>query len=276
MATYGFIGSGHIVEMLLTGLLSREGAEPPRFLCSDVSEERRSRVAERFGVRTTADNEQVLRESGVVVLAVRPQDAAGLLRSLAGRVPPGRLVISVMAAVPLAALGLLGERVPVVRMAPNPPAQVRTAITALAPNRWVTPEQMESAQDLAASLGRVMVTTEEKLDVILALFSPAPVFLFVESLVEAGVRAGLTAEESELVVKQATCGCMKMWDESKASASELRSRACTPGGISVEMLDVLERGGVPGAIAECVRAGVEKGARLARTVVAALAPGGAA
>lgn len=264
MITYGFIGAGHIVETLASGMLARGGVRASQIVCSDISEERRRLIGDRLKVRTTDDNEEVVREADVILLAVPPQAAPQLLRSLAGRIPRGKLVVSIMAGVPLAALNTLGGDVPIIRAGANPPAMVGEALTALVPNERVTPGEMEIVKGIAKAIGRVMVTGEAKLDIILALFSPAPVYLFAESMVEAGVRAGLTRRESETVVIQTMLGCMKMWAESDCSVGDLRAQACTPGGVSVEMIHELERAGIRRVVSDCVMTGVDKCVRLGR------------
>ncbi|MGE5483514.1 MAG: pyrroline-5-carboxylate reductase family protein [Ignavibacteriales bacterium] len=264
MITYGFIGAGHIVETLAGGILAGGEVARSQIICSDISEERRKMIGDRLKVRTTGDNEEVVREADVILLAVPPQAAPQLLRSLGGRIPRGKLVVSIMAGVPLSALNRLGEGVPVVRAGANPPARVGEALTALVPNERVTPGDLEIVKRIAHTIGRVVVTDETKLDIIMALFSPAPVYLFAESLVDAGVRAGLTRKESETVVLQTMYGCMKMWAESDCSVGDLRAQACTPGGVSVEMIHELEREGIRGVVSDCVMAGVDKCVRLGR------------
>ncbi|MEW6524321.1 MAG: pyrroline-5-carboxylate reductase dimerization domain-containing protein [Bacillota bacterium] len=107
------------------------------------------------------------------------------------------------------------------------------------------------------------MVSEEKLNIIMALASPAPVYLMAESLMDAGVRAGLHRDEAVSVVMQLLRGTGEVWEEPGMPISELRADAGIPGGISVERLHVLEPGGLRGAVSDAVRAGVGAGADLA-------------
>lgn len=91
----GFIGSGAITSAIVKGLCAAEGLH-----CPIVLSPRNARVAAELAatyrqVRVAATNQQVLDDSDVVFLAVRPQVAHEVLTSVAFR--PAHRVISLVA-----------------------------------------------------------------------------------------------------------------------------------------------------------------------------------
>ena len=71
--------------------------------------------------------------------------------------------------------------------------------------------------------------------------SPAATYLFFQSLIDAGIKAGIDRETSTKIVYQTIVGAMEVWKERQVSPDDLLSEACTPGGISVESISTLEK-----------------------------------
>src|SRR5229473_2092473 len=101
--TLGFIGAGNMGEALVKGLLHSKAAQPAQIRVSARRPERIRELAERYGVQG-GSNAEVARQSDVVVLAVKPQILDQVLRSLTHEITREKLVISVAAGVPIAAI----------------------------------------------------------------------------------------------------------------------------------------------------------------------------
>ena len=153
---------------------------------------------------------------------------------------------------PISAYESLGDNTPVVRALPNPPSQIGMGIAALAFNPHVTDVQKSDIFELFASLGEYVVTREENINAVMALSSPAATYLFFQSLIDAGVRAGIDRETSTKVVYQTIVGAMEIWNQRQASPHDLLSEASTPGGISVESIFTLEQYAFRAALNEAI------------------------
>ena len=141
---------------------------------------------------------------------------------------------------------------PVVRALPNPPSQIGMCIAALAFNPHVKDKQKSDIFELFASLGEYVVLREENINAVMALSSPAATYLFFQSLIDAGVRAGIDHETSTKVVYQTIVGAMEIWNQRQASPHDLLSEASTPGGISVESIFTLEQYAFRAALNEAI------------------------
>ncbi|MEO0869278.1 MAG: NAD(P)-binding domain-containing protein, partial [Cyanobacteria bacterium J06642_11] len=93
----GIIGGGVMGEALLSCLLSRGLYEPESVLVADLSHGRRQLLTEQYGVGTTHSNREVIDQSNIIVLAIKPQVFDAVARDFSGIVasdPP--LVLSIL------------------------------------------------------------------------------------------------------------------------------------------------------------------------------------
>src|SRR3954451_25244331 len=132
MQTLGFIGVGNMGEALVRGLVQAGTARSQDVLVSARRKERVEELSRLYGVRG-GSNSEVARQSDVVVLAVKPQILDQVLREIAGDIDRNKLIISVAAGVPIAAIERLPPPpLPAVGTFPTAPAPVRAGAPALA------------------------------------------------------------------------------------------------------------------------------------------------
>src|ERR1700722_19338654 len=150
---------------LIKGLLHGPVMPAERIMASDVKSERLEQLHAAHGIRTTTDNHVLLRESDVLVLAVKPQAIDKELTEVGGEVRADQLVVSVAAGVPIAALeGRLPEGSRVVRAMPNTPATMQDGATAIAAGTYATADDLRVTRELFEAVGRVVVLEETLLD----------------------------------------------------------------------------------------------------------------
>jgi len=251
----GFVGGGAMAEALAGGLLAA-GVAAQRILASDVTAERRERLASRLAIGTCDDNARVAAESDVVVIAVKPGLVETALAGLAASSSP--LWISIAAGVPLARLArALAPGARIVRAMPNTPALVRAGATALCANAAVAPAELALARELFESVGLVWVAQEEaQLDAVTGLSGsgPAYVFLLLEALGAAGERMGLPRAAADRLAFQTVFGAAKLALESERSPAELRAQVSSPGGTTLAGLARLDALGFRAAVEAAVEA----------------------
>src|SRR3990167_803314 len=79
----GFLGAGNIGEAMIRGLLQAALVPAQDIAASDARPERLAQVARQHGIRPCADNATLVRESDVIVLAVKPQIMAAVCEEVA-------------------------------------------------------------------------------------------------------------------------------------------------------------------------------------------------
>jgi pyrroline-5-carboxylate reductase len=113
----------------------------------------------------------------------------------------------------------------------------------------------------------VKVEDEDLMDAVTGLSGsgPAYVFLFMEALVEAGVRQGLPVEKAGPLVMQTTLGSARLALESGKDLAQLRDMVTSPGGTTIEGLKKLEQGNLRTIVDEAVEAATKRAKQLSRS-----------
>ncbi len=180
---------------------------------------------------------------GTVVLAVKPQSMDGALAPLTRFVAPGTCFLSIAAGKTLGYFEKqLGGSAAVVRAMPNTPAAVGRGITAYVANANVTADQKARAHRLLEAVGEALeADAEDWIDAVTALSGggPAYVFLLIEALAAAGVKAGLPEEFAMRLARATVAGSGELARRSPEPASQLRVNVTSPGGTTAEALKVL-------------------------------------
>ncbi|HBT48113.1 MAG TPA: pyrroline-5-carboxylate reductase [Peptococcaceae bacterium] len=257
--TIGFIGAGAMGGALIEGLLASRVVPAERIVVFDISRERLEELARKHGIRPAAGGPQVVEQADIVVVAVKPETVAGVLRTLSFK--PSHLVISVAAGITLKQLeGWIGPGVPIMRAMPNTPALVREGITVLAGNGLVTPEQGKAALEIFASVGQALLLPEDQLDAVTGLSGsgPAYVYLFIEALADGGVLCGLGRDTALKLAAQTVLGAARMVLNTGEHPAVLKSQVTSPGGTTIAGLEVLENRALRGALMEAVRAAARR------------------
>jgi pyrroline-5-carboxylate reductase len=243
--TLGFIGAGNMASSLIAGLVA-DGYPAQHIWASDLDAEKLDLLASRFSIQTSANNQTVVENAQILVLAVKPQALQAVAREIGPSVRRAKpLVISLAAGVTEAAIDRwLGGDADIVRCMPNTPALVKTGATALHGNDQVSAEQRSRAEAVLRAVGlTVWVETEELLDTVTALSGsgPAYFFLFMEAMEEAAIQLGLEAATARLLAQQTALGAARLAIESDDSPAELRRRVTSPGGTTERAVGVFEQ-----------------------------------
>ncbi len=263
--TIGFLGAGRMATALAKGFVQAKLAGADQIIASDPNDAARSAFAREVGAKTTASNIEALKFGGVLLLAVKPDQVADVLKEIRGQLAENHLLLSIAAGVPLAKLESgLGDGARVIRVMPNTPALVGASATAYALGKNATAEDGRLAQKLFSSVGIAFQLKESLLDAVTGLSGsgPAYVYLIIEALSDGGVAAGLPRDVATRLAAQTVFGSAKMALETGQHPGALKDMVTSPGGTTLEGIHELEKCGVRGALMNAVRAAAEKSKKL--------------
>jgi pyrroline-5-carboxylate reductase len=259
----GFIGAGNLAEAVIKGLTL--GNEKPRIMVTDLLEERLSFLEEKYGVLIGA-LAQVVDESDVLILAVKPKDIAAVLKSLAGFPLQGKLVISVAAGIPLKMLESSLPGVAVVRVMPNTSCAVLLSMTGMVQGSLATVKDKLLAEDIFGRVGKVLWVTEDKINAVTAISGsgPAYYYLFTECLAAAGAELGLTAEEARVLAQETFAGASQMLISSGKTPARLRDDVTSPNGTTYAALQQFEQANLRDIVLAAARSAAGRAAEMER------------
>jgi pyrroline-5-carboxylate reductase len=245
----GLIGAGNMATALARGI-----GEP--VLVSDVDRERAERLAELTGGQALDSNRAVAERADAVVLCHKPAQLGEVAADLGDT---AKAVVSILAATPIAALELAYADRPVYRFMPNIPAEVRKGVFCFTPGTRAADGPQAEILERFGRAGTVIELPESLIDPATAIMGCGPAFfaLIAESLIDAGVRHGLTPDAAARMATETMAGAAAVIAESGNDPVALRRRVTSPGGSTARGLEALERGGVRAAFADAVDAVVE-------------------
>jgi pyrroline-5-carboxylate reductase len=261
-----FIGGGNMAAALIGGLIAR-GTPAAALAVIDPSAAQRDTIGARFGIAAHAAPDAAALEVDVIVLAVKPQQMREAVAAIAPAIGT-QLLMSVAAGVRATDLSRwLGGYGRIVRTMPNTPALVGLGATGLA----MLPGGAQTDRTLAASIMEavgitVWVDEEDQLDAVTALSGsgPAYVFRFMESMIEGGVRLGLSRDQAHRLTVQTFVGASQLAARSEDPVSVLRERVTSKGGTTAAALTVLNERNLPQAISDAMAAADRRSDELGR------------
>ena len=247
-----------MASSLISGLID-SGHSPRQIWVSDINSDALQNLAANLNVNITTDNETVINESDVVVLAVKPQVLREVAENAAASIRKKQaLVVSIAAGITQKSLSKwLGEDVAIVRCMPNTPALVLTGATGLYANANVNEEQRDLAENILRSVGVCLwVDQESELDVVTAVSGsgPAYYFLLMEAMEKAALELGMPERTARLLVQQTALGAAKIALESAESPEQLRRRVTSPGGTTERAIETFVQGGFSELVAKAIHA----------------------
>ena len=252
------IGTGNMGEALVGGLIVSQSSKPKNIICSDVRQDKLDQVKSKFKVRTTTNNLKAVAEADIIIYAVKPQIMAATLTETAAKLDMSKLVISIAAGVPLAAMeACIGKDLRLIRVMPNIAAFVKEAASAIAAGAHATKEDVGLAMEIFNSIGKCIFLKENYLmDAITGLSGsgPAYIFLIVDALADAGVKMGLSRQDSLFLAAQTVLGAAKLLIETQEHPGQLKDRVTSPGGTAIAGLATLESGGLRTTLINAVEA----------------------
>ena len=264
----GFIGGGNMANSLISGLIA-SGHSAQQIWVSDSDQEKLSSLATNMHINTSATNDALIAEVDVVVLAVKPQVIAAVIKgSKASFDKANILLVSIAAGINQESLSKwLGEDKAIVRCMPNTPALVQTGATGLHANQNVTDEQHDLAENIMRSVGiSVWVENESELDAVTAVSGsgPAYFFLLMEAMEKAALELGLTEHTARLLIEQTALGAAKIALESSESPGELRARVTSPGGTTEQAIKTFNQGDLTGLVSKALQSAHNRSIELAK------------
>jgi pyrroline-5-carboxylate reductase len=257
----GILGTGNMGEALIHGLLYGHLCRPEQIFCSDVRAERLKVIREKYGVKSTSHNVEVVKQSDIVILAVKPQIMKQVVEEIAKYLDLSKLIISIAAGVPLDAIEACARKdLKLIRVMSNICVSVREGVSAIAGGKHALKEDLMMAKTIFDSVGKSLFIEEGLLDAVTGLSGsgPAYIFLIIDALADAGVKVGLSRDDALILASQTVLGAAKMLIETGEHPGKLKDMVTSPGGTAIAGLHTLEEGGLRTTLINAVEVATQR------------------
>lgn len=262
--THGFgricvLGGGNLGQALVRGWVECGDIEPKNITvtrrdCSKLKD------LELMGVRVTEDNVAAVESSGIVIVAVQPQQTSMLfseIKEVAESRP--RTFISVVSGTSLEDVkeGLELDKNCVVRAMPNTAVSVGEAVTCLAAHDT---EALEQAERLFGCIGKTLQLAEEMITPATALSACGIAFFLrcIRAASQGGIEIGFHPEEALFLAAQTAKGASSLILEAGFHPEDGIDKVTTPRGCTIAGLNEMEHQGLSSAIIRGIVTSAEK------------------
>jgi pyrroline-5-carboxylate reductase len=264
MKRIGFIGAGNMAEAIIKGLVETGNYEIR--VTNRANQAKLENMVRTYHVIPTTFEEVIL-QSEILVLAVKPKDVSEVLSRISKSYNPNNpLLISVAAGISLELIHKFLPENPVVRAMPNTSSAVMRSMTGLVEGLRVKEHHRSDVEEIFGAVGKFVWIPEEQMNSLMAISGsgPAYFYLFTEGLVKAGIKFGFTPYQAEMLAKETIIGAAKMLEETKKSPGKLREEVTSPKGTTLEALNVFIGKGLEDIVQQAAKACRSRGEEMER------------
>jgi len=261
----GFIGAGNMAEAIIAGM-ARDSSAADRvsgIRVYDISPERMDDLKKKYGVFACETAEQLLQESDLCILSVKPNVAKDVLKNIKVN---NICIVSIVTGLTYKQMteNMTAKGGRFLRVMPNTPLMAGEGASVFATPHTLLPEEIQLAECIFSGSGIVKYVEEAHLPAVTGLSGsgPAYVYIFIEALADAGVKNGLPRTLALELAAQTVLGAAKLVKQSELHPGVLKDNVCSPGGTTIEGVAILEQSGFRGAVIQAVDASAEKARKL--------------
>ena len=263
--TIGFIGAGNMATALISGLINSDQSAS-KIIASSPEQEHLEKLSKDFGIKTTNNNLEIVDNSDIVILAVKPNIVQAVIDEIKDvATDKDILIISIAAGVKIEKIeSQLGSPMRVIRAMPNTPASIMEGVTAICANSNAQSNDIENAKLLFECVGKIAHINEKDIDIFTALIGsgPAYVFYLIESLLDSSKNLHLSEQVKINLLASMISGAANLVINSDDSPNVLRKKVTSPGGVTQTAIEEFETEGLKEIISKSMIAAEKKSIEL--------------
>jgi pyrroline-5-carboxylate reductase len=258
------LGGGNIGSAIALGLINSKLYTPSEIIITRRNQELMKPFLEK-GFSASPSNSDAVRETGIVIIAVTPQQLNSLLAEIKGSIDPGRhTVISIVSGATINQIReQLGGDVAVIRVMPNTAIAIQESMTCISADPK-DHDKLEIAKKIFDVLGKSLVIEESLMVPATALCACGIAFFLraIRAASQGGIEIGFHAEDALLMASQTAKGaaslllCMGDHPENEVD------KVTTPRGCTISGLNQMEHSGFSSAMIKGITTSAEKAALL--------------
>tara|TARA_B100000029_G_scaffold346980_1_gene339343 strand:+ start:1622 stop:2428 length:807 start_codon:yes stop_codon:yes gene_type:complete len=263
-----FIGSGKMAEALISGITESKTLSPNSINCTDKDENKTTYMHEKYNINKYTNNLDVIQNADIIFICIKPQDINSLSNELKNQFKNNQTIVSILAGTQIQTLRKLFNHNAIIRIMPNTPAQIKKSVSVWTHTEQTDLKHIKQIKSILASIGSgFYVEKEELIDMATALSAsgPAYLFLFVESLIEAGKNIGLPDNLAKDLTTKMIDGSINLLNFSEEPPGTLRENVTSPGGTTEAALKVLIKNNFIKIIIEAIEAAHKRGLELGKS-----------
>ena len=256
MTKIGFIGAGNMATAIINGLISNKASNPENINIFDLDAEKINLMTAK-GVNALASSQDVVKNSDIIVLAVKPQNYSEVLQDIKSVADESKIFVSIAAGISISYVrNELSLNCPVVRVMPNTPLLLGKGASALCPSENISADDFETVKKMFSLSGTVEVIEEEHMNEIISVngSSPAYIYLFAKVMADYAKSCGIDYDKAMNLICATLEGSAEMLRNSGDDAETLIQKVSSKGGTTIAALNKLREYNFEEAVTEAMKA----------------------
>jgi pyrroline-5-carboxylate reductase len=239
------IGGGNLGTAIAEGLLKSEFSKP-----SDITITRRNlgelEALKNKGVNITSDNAAAIKNSDVVILAVKPFQIKDVLEGFKTELDPQKhILVSVITGIFIEDMqNAVEKNIPLFRAMPNTAIAIQESMTCIS-HKGANNTQVDFIKNLFEKLGKVAMIDEKLMDAATVLGACGTAFAmrYIRANIQGGIEIGFSAATASLIAAQTVKGAADLLLLKGAHPEQEIDKVTTPKGCTIAGLNEMEHQG---------------------------------
>ncbi len=253
-----FIGGGNIAGAVACGLVSSGAVPSENIAVYDIDKSKLDRFSS-IGIKTYSLLSDAVNDARYIFLAVKPAIVKSVMNELASfdGLLDKVIVVSFAASVEIDHIErACGKHIPVIRTMPSTPILVGEGVLAVCRNDLVGSKDFQHFCRMMSSVAHVSVINEDLMNPIISVHgsSPAYVYLFVKSMLDAAEKQGIDSNVALPLILKTIKGSVAMIEKSEASIDQLISNVASPNGTTLAALNSFKQDDFSGSVERAMQA----------------------
>ncbi len=256
-----FIGGGNMAEGIIHAMIKESVISSHNIHVFDIIKQRMDYLNKTYHIELITDLDKELSDFDILFIAVRPQDAEGVLRQIKESVVKSPLIISICAGITINDIEKeLGETTKISRVMPNVLVEARHGFTGICVSPTVKEKDQSILKALFKALGQTIFIPESQFDAFTAFSCAGPAYLMycISGLIDAGVQCGFSRNDSRNMVLENVIGSGLVLQETGEHPMQRVDKMTSPAGVTIDGVAILNKEGLTGILMEAVKSALDR------------------
>ena len=238
------IGGGNLGSAIAEGLLKSKFCKAAEITITKRNIETLKSLSDR-GVNVTTNNNEAIKKSDLIILAVKPFQVAEVIAGLKKDITAKHVLVSVITGVSLNDLNeMVKKKNPVFRAMPNTAIAIQQSMTCISHSN-ATPEQLQFVKKLFETLGKVTLIEDKLMDAATVLGACGTAFAmrYIRANIQGGIEIGFDSVTANLIAAQTVKGAAELLLQKGTHPEQEIDKVTTPKGCTIAGLNEMEHQG---------------------------------
>lgn len=256
-----FIGGGNMAEVIIRSMIQDSQFSAKKIYVYEILDSRMDFLVKKYGINPCEDMKLAIENADIIIFSVRPQDAKNVSLQIKPYLSRSSIFVSICAGVTINSFSTwFNQEQKIVRVMPNTLTETQHGFSAICPNDNILKHEIEIVVKIFRTIGQITVIPENMFDRFTAYSCAGPAYLLfmINAMIDAGVRAGFSRQESREMIIENIIGTGLKMKQTGNHPFEIMDTMTSPGGVSIEGLYSMNKEGIYGSIMNSIEKAIQR------------------